>query len=87
MKRLINRVRSNPTQAQDPRPAHKQAAIDVAVAKLKNLNTFKELGELVGYGPDSVRKRLRNRSQLTHRNGRYLVPRGIAEEFVREMLR
>lgn len=66
---------------------HKQATLQVILSQIPNTTTFAELGELMGYSHEWVRIRLTKQSDRLFRIGkRYLVPKGVAEEFVKSVL-
>ena len=65
---------------------HKQATLNVILAKIPDLSTFGQLGELIGYSHEWVRQRLVQAPEKLYKNGkRYKVPKGVAEEFVRSV--
>ena len=65
---------------------HKQATLDVLVSRIPEVSTFAQLGELVGYSYEWVRRRLTRAPERLYKHGkRYRVPRGVAEDFVRSV--
>jgi hypothetical protein len=65
---------------------HKHATLNVLVARIPDISTFAQLGELIGYSHEWVRQRLIRAPEKLFRNGkRYKVPKGVAEEFVRSV--
>ena len=65
---------------------HKQATLRVILARIPDISTFAQLGELIGYSHEWVRQRLVQAPEKLHKNGkRYQVPKGVAEEFVRSV--
>ena len=66
---------------------HKQATLDIILAKIPETTTFAELGELLNYSHEWVRQRLVKQPEKLFKIGRrYQVPRGVAEEFVKSVL-
>ncbi len=66
---------------------HKQATLNVIVAMIPERTTFKEIGDLLGRSHEWVRIRMvKNPESLFKIGNRYLVPKGVAEEFVRSVL-
>ena len=85
MKRRINL----PPEPADPSGEDfKAATLQAKMAKIKDTNTFKELGEICEKSGEWVRVRLVAQPQRLFKIGkRYQAPRGVAEEFVRSIYR
>ena len=65
---------------------HKQATLNVLLARIPEISTFAQLGELMGYSHEWVRQRLIQAPEKLFKNGkRYKVPKGVAEEFIRSV--
>ncbi len=65
---------------------HKQATLNVILSQIPDKITFAQLGGLVGYSHEWVRVRLVKESDRLFKIGkRYLVPKGVAEEFVKSV--
>jgi DNA-binding Lrp family transcriptional regulator len=65
---------------------HKEATLNVLLAKIPEVSTFADIGELVGYSSEWVRQRLtRSPDRLFKVGNRYRVPRGVAEDLVRSV--
>ena len=65
---------------------HKQATLNVILARIPDVSTFAQLGELIEYSHEWVRQRLVLAFEKLFKNGnRYKVPKGVAEEFVRSV--
>jgi hypothetical protein len=65
---------------------HKLATLNVLLARIPDVSTFAQLGELVGYSHEWVRQRLIRAPEKLYKNGkRYKVPKGVAEDFVRSV--
>lgn len=66
---------------------HKQATLNAIVAMIPEKSTFREIGDLLGRSHEWVRIRLVKKPESLFKIGnRYLVPKGVAEEFVRSVL-
>ena len=66
---------------------HKQATLNVLLAQIPDPSTFGQLGELMGFSHEWVRQRLVKAPDKLYKIGkRYLVPKGVAEEFVWSVL-
>ena len=65
---------------------HKEATLDVILAQIPDPSTFGQLGELMGFSHEWVRQRMVKAPDKLYKIGkRYLVPKGVAEEFVRSV--
>jgi hypothetical protein len=65
---------------------HKLATLNVLLARIPDVSTFTQLGELIGYSHEWVRQRLIRDPERLYRNGkRYKVPKGVAEDLVRSV--
>lgn len=85
MKRRINPQTVDPAVLQ-ALIDHKQATLQVILSQIPNTTTFAQLGELMGYSHEWVRVRLTKQSDRLFKVGkRYLVPKGVAEEFVKSV--
>jgi len=74
--------------AHQARMDHKQATLNVLLARVQEISTFAELGELIGYSSEWVRQRLVQAPDKLYRIGkRYRVPRGVAEDLLRSVFR
>ena len=85
---MQRRIKAQPqeTAAYQALIDHKQATLNVILAKIPDISTFAQLGELIGYSREWVRQRLVQAPEKLYRNGkRYKVPKGVAEEFVRSV--
>jgi len=66
---------------------HKQATLNAIVAMIPEKSTFSEIADLLGCSHEWVRVRLVKNPECLFRIGnRYLVPKGVAEEFIRSVL-
>jgi hypothetical protein len=85
------RRRINPTPQHDESTYralvdHKEATLNVILAKIPDTSTFAQLAELVGYSHEWVSLRLVSAPEKLYRVGRrYQVPKGTAEEFIRSI--
>jgi hypothetical protein len=85
MRRRINAPPQN-TSAIQALIDHKQATLNLILAKIPDKTTFAELGDLIGYSHEWVRVRLvKNAERLFKIGRRYQIPKGVAEEFVRSV--
>ena len=85
---MQRRIKSQPseTAAYQALINHKQATLNVILAKIPDITTFAQLGDLIGYSHEWVRQRLVRAPERLFKNGkRYKIPRGVAEEFVRSV--
>jgi hypothetical protein len=85
---MQRRIRSQPreTAACQALIDHKQATLNVILAKIPDVSSFGQLAELVGYSHEWVRQRLVQAPERLYKNGkRYRVPKGVAEEFLRSV--
>jgi hypothetical protein len=85
---MQRRIKAQPqeTAAYQALIDHKQATLNVILAKIPDISTFAQLGELIGYSGEWVRQRLVQAPERLYKNGRrYKVPKGLAEEFVRSV--
>jgi hypothetical protein len=85
---MQRRIKTQPldTAAYQALIDHKQATLDVILARIPDISTFAQLGELIGYSHEWVRQRLVKAPERLFKNGkRYKVPKGVAEEFVRSV--
>jgi hypothetical protein len=65
---------------------HKLATLNVLLARIPDVSTFAQLGELIGYSHEWVRQRLTKTPEKLYKNGkRYRVPKGVAQDFVRSV--
>ena len=65
---------------------HKQATLNVILAQIPDPSTFGQLGELMGFSHEWVRQRLVRAPDKLYKIGkRYLVPKGVAKDFVRSV--
>jgi hypothetical protein len=79
-------VPAAPSQGADP----KRMMIDEMIGRLKPVNTFASIGDVVGFGRNFIRKRLLEKFAdnpgIMYRIGDdYRIPRATAEEFIREL--
>ena len=87
MRRRIQAERQK-TEAYQALVDYKTATLNVILAQIPDISTFAQLGELIGYSHEWVRQRLVKAPERLYKNGkRYKVPKGVAEEFVRSVLR
>ena len=85
MQRRIN-AQPQDTAAYQALIDHKQATLNVILARIPDISTFAQLGELIGYSHEWVRQRMVKAPEKLFKNGkRYKVPKGVAEEFVRSV--
>jgi hypothetical protein len=85
---MRRRIKAQPqeTAAYQTLIDHKQATLNVILARIPDVSTFAQLGELIGYSHEWVRQRLVKAPEKLFKNGkRYKVPKGVAEEFVRSV--
>jgi hypothetical protein len=85
---MQRRIKAHPqeTAAYQALIDHKEATLNVILAQIPNTSTFGELAELMGFSHEWVRQRLVRAPHKLYKIGkRYLVPKGVAEEFVRSM--
>jgi hypothetical protein len=86
MQRRIRTSHFETTAALQPLVDHKKATLNIILARIPDVSTFAELGSLIGYSHEWVRKRLVQEPEKLYKNGkRYRVPKGVAEEFVRSV--
>ena len=85
---MQRRIKAQPqeTTANQALIDYKQATLNVILARVPDVSTFAQLGELIGYSYEWVRQRLVQAPEKLYKNGkRYKVPKGVAEEFVRSV--
>ena len=65
---------------------YKRATLNVLLARIPEVSTFADIGDLVGYSSEWVRQRLtKSPDRLFKVGNRYKVPRGVAEDLVRSV--
>jgi len=58
----------------------------VLIAQIPDTSTFAQLAELIGFSHEWVRQRLVKTPHRLYKIGkRYMIPKGVAEEFVRSV--
>jgi hypothetical protein len=85
---MQRRIKAQPpdTTAYQALVDHKQATLNVLLSRIPEISTFAQLGELIGYSHEWVRQRLVKAPERLFKNGgRYKVPKGVAEEFIRSV--
>lgn len=82
MRRILRCLDKAP-QVQQAAEHYKQAALEAMRAQISATTTFTDLGVLMGYSHEWVRQRLVGNPEYARNlykiNGRYKVPRGVAE--------
>jgi hypothetical protein len=86
-RRITRQTQSQETATFQALTDYKEATLKVLLAKIPEKMTFAQLGELLGRSHEWVRVRLVKKPEELFRIGnRYLVPKGVAEAFVRSVL-
>ena len=91
-RRLAFAVPTSTAPADDPVVSAKAAMVDALCSKLSEVNTFRSIGEIIGFGRSFVSKRLLAKfaedPDIMYRIGDdYRIPRATAEWFIRDLYR
>ena len=89
-RRLALMVPTSHAPADDPVVNAKAAMVDALCAKLRDVNTFRSIGEIIGFGRNFVSKRLlpkfKENPAIMYKIGDdYRIPRATAEWFIRDL--
>jgi hypothetical protein len=89
-RRLALAVPTTTAPADDPVVSAKAAMVDALCSKLGDVNTFRSIGEIIGFGRSFVSKRLlpmfqKNPAVMYKIGDDYRIPRATAEWFIRNL--
>jgi hypothetical protein len=89
-RRLQFAVPTSTAPADDPVAKAKAAMVDALCSKLGDVNTFRSIGEIIGFGRNFVSKRLlpkfaENPAIMYKIGDDYRIPRATAEAFIRDL--